>query len=625
MQRVGDYTIVRELGRGGAGAVFLGQSPSGEAVAIKVHAGQLGNPRAEVRFRREVDAMRSLDHAQIVRVRDAGVVGGRPYFVMDYIDGASLGERLRAEGVLEPEEARALVRDVALAIEHAHQRGVLHRDLKPDNVLLDGEGGVWVTDFGLSREVDPRATRLTHTGAFVGTPGFWAPEQALGQREKTGPPADVYGLGAILYACLTGSAPRPSELSMEALSAPITPPDRAQPGVPAWLSRVCMRCLRDEPAERFPSAGALAAALEPPSAATRGALPWVAATLGGLALAAGLGRRSCASVCSSPRPRLPRPRRPRRAGAHGGGRRGGARRRGPGADAARRRAGRRGAGAGGPSHRCRERGPAGGRCRDPRQRRRGSVPAAAALERSLELDSPPGHGVADALPRAAQARPGRGRADRGRALPGARAPDRDRALQPRGDPQQPGAAGAGGARLRGGLGPRPQRPRRAHEPRPGPALLGRTEEALASYDRALALDGTNMIAREGRGVALMRVGRPLEALSDLDYVVQRDPEAPSSTWGNHGGPGPARAPRGGAASPARVPTPPSTRRPSRTSAGVPRPGGRARRAQGLRARAAPDPSGSAARPAPGLPRGAPRVDGLSARGWTRSCSRRRRR
>lgn len=266
--RLGEYEVVRELARGGQGAVWLGRrARDGREVAIKVLlAGQGARPEQQRRFAREVEALSRLRHPHVVAILDAGTHQGTPYLVMEYVPGRSLAERLR-EGPLTPREAADLTRKLAHALQHAHEQNVLHRDVKPGNVLLDAQGEPRLTDFGLTRDVDPSlsATQLSGEGRFLGTPGYLAPEQARGELEALGPGSDVFGLGALLYATLTGRPPFAGEGLLELLvrmESPPEPPSRLRAQVDPELERICLRCLAQEPAQRWESAGALADALE---------------------------------------------------------------------------------------------------------------------------------------------------------------------------------------------------------------------------------------------------------------------------------------------------------------------------------------------------------------------------
>ncbi|MCA8922152.1 MAG: serine/threonine protein kinase, partial [Planctomycetes bacterium] len=202
---IGAYQVVKELARGGMGAVFLARGPDGEEVAIKLLLEGAPDPELVRRFRREAEALEALAHPGLLRVRGHGVANGRPYMVMDLLPGPTLAEVVKAEGPLPEARARALGQRMAAALAHAHARGIVHRDLKPENVILRGEEPVLV-DFGLARQTGFDASRLTETGAILGSPRYMAPEQAQGDKD-VGPAADVYALGATLYFLLTGKPP----------------------------------------------------------------------------------------------------------------------------------------------------------------------------------------------------------------------------------------------------------------------------------------------------------------------------------------------------------------------------------------------------------------------------------
>ncbi|MBX3470123.1 MAG: serine/threonine protein kinase, partial [Planctomycetes bacterium] len=265
-ERIGRFVVRGVLGRGAAGVVVRALDPaSGREVAIKVLAPLVGARNA--RFETEVAALRRLEHPHIVRVHEAGVHHGRPFLVVDLVAGGrTLEHRLEAEGPLPPAEAAALARSLALAVHHVHGRGVLHRDLKPANVLLTPDGVPLLTDFGLAKDLLDEGAGPSQTGQSLGTPGYWAPEQAVGDRRRLGPATDVYGLGALLYALLTGRPPFVGESFVQVLTrtvddAPV-PPSRLRPVVPRALERICLRCLAKDPARRYPSAQALARDLD---------------------------------------------------------------------------------------------------------------------------------------------------------------------------------------------------------------------------------------------------------------------------------------------------------------------------------------------------------------------------
>jgi tetratricopeptide (TPR) repeat protein/tRNA A-37 threonylcarbamoyl transferase component Bud32 len=291
---LGPYEILEELARGGMGVVYRARHTQlNRQVAIKVLVPHgRGSQRARQRFLREVRAQGKLRHPNIVSIHDAGEDQGSPYLVMDLVEGASLEQRLRRGGPLGHREAAALVAAVARGLAHAHKHGVLHRDIKPANVLLDRDGRPHLTDFGLTRAVDPNdQSRVTREGIFLGTAGYLSPEQAAGQLDDVGPRSDVFGLGALLFASLTSHPPFEADsvsALLARLSQPAPAPSELRDDVPAQLDAICARCLALQPDERYPDALSVAEALEafadPPrqgrSRAARGA--------GGLAAFAGL-------------------------------------------------------------------------------------------------------------------------------------------------------------------------------------------------------------------------------------------------------------------------------------------------------------------------------------------------
>jgi tetratricopeptide (TPR) repeat protein len=257
------YEILQELGRGGMGVVYWAwQSGLHRPVALKmVLAGAHAGPVELARFRTEAEAAARLQHAHIVQIHDIGQHEGRPFLALEYVDGGSLARQL--DGTPWP-AARAvpLLETLARAIAHAHRQGVVHRDLKPGNVLLTKEGQPKVTDFGLAKLLVGGGDPLTRTGAILGTPSYMAPEQAEGKTQEVGPAADVYALGAILYELLTGRPPfkaaTPLETVRLVVSTEPVPPKRLQPGVPRDLETICLHCLHKEPARRYATAEELA-------------------------------------------------------------------------------------------------------------------------------------------------------------------------------------------------------------------------------------------------------------------------------------------------------------------------------------------------------------------------------
>ena len=211
----GDYEILREIARGGMGVVFQARQVSlNRTVALKmILAGQLANDTEVKRFYTEAEAAANLDHPGIVPIFEVGQHEGQHYFSMGFVEGQSLSQRL-AEGPLPAREAAELIRRVSEAIEYAHRHGVIHRDLKPANILLDRDGNPRVTDFGLAKKIQGDSG-LTGSGQIMGTPSYMPPEQAGGKRGEVGPAADVYALGATLYALLTGRPPFQAATAMD--------------------------------------------------------------------------------------------------------------------------------------------------------------------------------------------------------------------------------------------------------------------------------------------------------------------------------------------------------------------------------------------------------------------------
>jgi WD40 repeat protein/predicted Ser/Thr protein kinase len=259
----GDFEGLEEIARGGMGVVYRArQRRLNRVVALKmILAGEFASPDAVQRFCDEAKNVARLDHPHIVPVYEVGEHNGLPYFSMKYIDGSSLLHRPPAT----PRATAELMAKVARAVHHAHQRGILHRDIKPGNILLDAAGAPYVTDFGLAKHVEA-ATAHTLSGAVVGTPSYMAPEQARGHSKRLTTVADVFGLGAVLYELLSGQPPFKGETPLDTLQQVLTrepvPPSRLRPGVPRDLEVICLKCLRKEPESRYESALALAEDLE---------------------------------------------------------------------------------------------------------------------------------------------------------------------------------------------------------------------------------------------------------------------------------------------------------------------------------------------------------------------------
>jgi serine/threonine-protein kinase len=273
------YTVLRELGRGGMATVYLADDlRHGRQVAIKVLQPELGVLLGPDRFTREIRVAAALNHPHILPLYDSGRMpetgseGARLFYVMPYVRGGSLRQRLAREGQLPVDEAVGLVRQVALALDHAHAHGLIHRDVKPENILLH-EGEAMVTDFGiaLAAATEP-GERLTQAGLMIGTPEYMSPEQAAGERTLDAR-SDVYSLGCLLYELLAGEPPHaaasPRQVIFRRFSEPPPRVRRVRPQVPLVVDEAIARALAVDPAARFPSAAAFADALAGPAAKAR--------------------------------------------------------------------------------------------------------------------------------------------------------------------------------------------------------------------------------------------------------------------------------------------------------------------------------------------------------------------
>lgn len=260
----GRYELRRLLGRGGMGEVHLAfDTTLQRVVALKIPKFADDHPVQRERFLREARAAALLSHPNICPVHDVGEVDQRPYLTMTYVDGPSLADRLKQEGPLPAETAARLVRAVALAMHHAHGQGILHRDLKPGNILVNAQGEPVVMDFGLAFRFDAETSdRLTEQGLVVGTPSYMPPEQINGQ--ALSPASDVYSLGVVLYELTTGRVPFEGPLGKllaQIQATPPPPPTEIRPDLPVDLETICLRALAKRPEERFADMAALADAL----------------------------------------------------------------------------------------------------------------------------------------------------------------------------------------------------------------------------------------------------------------------------------------------------------------------------------------------------------------------------
>jgi serine/threonine-protein kinase len=280
----GEYSLQRELGRGGMGIVYLARDVQLDRdVAIKVLPTHLAH-RAEARerFLREARMAAGLSHPHIVPIHRVSEVGGFVFFVMSYVEGETLGERLRTRGPLPAAEATRILREVAWALAYAHGRGIVHRDVKPDNILLEARTGrALVTDFGIAQGGrDPGL--VTDPGKIMGTAQFMSPEQAAS--ESIDGRSDIYALGVVGYLAVSGRLPyeAPTVPALLLRQATQDPPSvmRAAPGLPPALGAAIDRCLARDPAARFGDGEALAEALAPPADARPALPPTLRAWLG---------------------------------------------------------------------------------------------------------------------------------------------------------------------------------------------------------------------------------------------------------------------------------------------------------------------------------------------------------
>jgi len=259
---VGEYEILEELGRGGMGVVYKARKRGLErTVALKMLLrGAHASAADMARFRSEVESASQLEHPNIAPVYDVGSSNGEPYFTMRFIEGTTLARKL-AGGPMAPQEAARILASVASGVHFAHEHGVLHRDLKPQNILIDSSGTPYVTDFGLAKRLEG-GNSITQSGAILGTPSYMAPEQAAGNRGQMGPAADVYSLGAILYHALTGRPPHqaatPVDTVLSVLEQDPLPPRLLNPRVNRDLEMIALKCLQKPQDLRYPSAEALA-------------------------------------------------------------------------------------------------------------------------------------------------------------------------------------------------------------------------------------------------------------------------------------------------------------------------------------------------------------------------------
>ena len=263
---LGDYELLEEVGRGGQGVVFRARQKSlNRTVALKVISlGQWASKAHLKRFRLEAEAAAGLEHPGIVPIHEVGERDGSCYFSMKFVEGGQLDEVVRRES-MSTRQAAELIAKVARTVHYAHEHGILHRDIKPGNILLDAKGEPHLTDFGLARLVESESS-VTQTLDVLGTPSYMAPEQAVGNNAAVSSVTDVYGLGAVLYQLLTGQPPFAGGTTYETikllLDSDPKPPRLLNPKIDSDLSTICLKCLEKDPTRRYSSALDLAQDLE---------------------------------------------------------------------------------------------------------------------------------------------------------------------------------------------------------------------------------------------------------------------------------------------------------------------------------------------------------------------------
>src|SRR2546423_4039698 len=262
----GDYELLEQIARGGQGVVYRARQKSlNRTVALKVISlGQWASKAHVKRFRREAEAAASLDHPSIVPIYEVGERDGSCYFSMKFVEGGQLDEVSRRTP-MSIRHAAELIAKVARTVHYAHEHGILHRDIKPGNILLDDKGEPHLTDFGLARLVEAEST-ITRTLEVLGTPSYMAPEQAAGNNTQLTSATDVYGLGAVFYQLLTGQPPFAGGTTYETIKLLLDTEPRQprllNPKIDRDLSTICLKCLEKDPKRRYSSALALAEDLD---------------------------------------------------------------------------------------------------------------------------------------------------------------------------------------------------------------------------------------------------------------------------------------------------------------------------------------------------------------------------
>src|SRR5258707_15861757 len=258
------YEILALLGQGGMGAVYKARDTELDPlVALKIIRPELTtNPEILKRFKQELILARQVTHRNVIRIFDLGQADGFKFITMEYLEGQDLRVVLREKGKLTPESAARVILQICRALEAAHGEGVIHRDLKPQNIMLDANGRAYVMDFGIARSA--YLPGMTQTGALIGTPEYMSPEQARG--EKLDERSDIFSLGVIFYEILTGKSPYAADTPLGTLwkrmQETVTPPSELEPSLPLPLNEIVVRALEIEPEKRFASAREMAHQLE---------------------------------------------------------------------------------------------------------------------------------------------------------------------------------------------------------------------------------------------------------------------------------------------------------------------------------------------------------------------------
>ena len=263
----GRYRILRKLGEGGMGAVFLALDTTlDRRVALKTPAfARQEDEQIIKRFLREAKAAATIHHPNVCPIFDFGEIDGRHYLTMAYVEGCELAEWVQLKNEIPTELALQIVKKIALGLQAAHDQGVVHRDLKPGNVMMNTENEPIIMDFGMVRLIDSDETILTPTGTMVGTPAYMAPEQIMAERESIGPTTDIYSLGVIMYELLSGWPPFSGSLATMLGTIVSDPPPRLEahaPDLDPRLNDLCLKALAKQQADRYQSGREMAEAID---------------------------------------------------------------------------------------------------------------------------------------------------------------------------------------------------------------------------------------------------------------------------------------------------------------------------------------------------------------------------